>query len=146
MVESSDARRPDVPEVVVAVLRDQDRVLLCHRSPGRRWYPNVWDLPGGHVEPGERPAAALVRELAEELGIRVREPSPEPAARIRADDFDLRIWVLDTWAGPVRNLAPDEHDDLAWVDLDGLASRSMAHPQYLALLAAVLRGEVPAVS
>jgi len=100
MVESSDARRPDVPEVVVAVLRDQDRVLLCHRSPGRRWYPNVWDLPGGHVEPGERPAAALVRELAEELGIRVREPSPEPAARIRADDFDLRIWVLDTWAGP----------------------------------------------
>ncbi|WP_433427484.1 NUDIX hydrolase [Nonomuraea sp. CA-141351] len=36
--------------IVTAVLRDGDRVLLCHRSAGRRWYPDVWDLPGGHVE------------------------------------------------------------------------------------------------
>jgi 8-oxo-dGTP diphosphatase len=129
--------------VVVAVLRDGDRILLCHRSPGRRWYPNVWDLPGGHVEPGERPTAALVRELTEELGIQVREPSPEPFARIRTDEFDLRIWVLVSWAGPVCNLAPDEHDELAWVDLDGLASHDLAHLQYLSLLTAVLRDDVP---
>src|SRR5215469_16567881 len=38
--------------IVTAVLRDGDRVLLCHRSAGRRWYPDVWDLPGGHVEGG----------------------------------------------------------------------------------------------
>ncbi|GAA2693767.1 hypothetical protein GCM10010412_085480 [Nonomuraea recticatena] len=41
--------------IVTAVLRDGDRVLLCHRSAGRRWYPDVWDLPGGHVEEGEDP-------------------------------------------------------------------------------------------
>ncbi|WP_084685963.1 NUDIX domain-containing protein [Nonomuraea coxensis] len=54
---------------VTAVLRDGDRVLLCHRNAGRRWYPDVWDLPGGHVEEGEDPKESLVRELREELGI-----------------------------------------------------------------------------
>lgn len=55
-------------EAIVAGVMIQDgRILLCHRSPDRWWYPDVWDLPGGHVEPGETPAAALRRDL-EELG------------------------------------------------------------------------------
>ncbi|MGV9763186.1 NUDIX domain-containing protein [Micromonospora tulbaghiae] len=44
---------PGRVRIVTAVLRDGDRVLLCHRSAGRRHYPDVWDLPGGHVEEGE---------------------------------------------------------------------------------------------
>lgn len=48
--------------VVCAALVRDGRVLLGHRSPGRRSYPDVWDLPGGHVDGGETPAAALVRE------------------------------------------------------------------------------------
>ncbi|MEO3887774.1 NUDIX domain-containing protein [Nonomuraea sp. B5E05] len=49
--------------IVTAVLRDGDRVLLCHRSAGRRWNPDVWDLPGGHVEEGEDPKESLVLSL-----------------------------------------------------------------------------------
>ena len=40
--------------MVAGVLVRGTEVLLGHRSPGRRWYPDVWDLPGGHVEPGDQ--------------------------------------------------------------------------------------------
>ena len=55
--------------VVAAMLCRGRSVLLCHRSPGRLWYPDVWDLPGGHVEPGEHPGQRPARELSEELGV-----------------------------------------------------------------------------
>jgi hypothetical protein len=55
--------------VVAVILRQADRLLLCHRAPTRRWYPDVWDFPGGHVEPEERPEEALRREILEELGV-----------------------------------------------------------------------------
>ena len=48
---SNSAKGPLKARIVTALLRDGNRVLLCHRSPRRRWYPDVWDLPGGHVEP-----------------------------------------------------------------------------------------------
>jgi len=70
------APRPDV-EVVGAVLRDGDRLLLERRfdtSPA-----GLWDTPGGKLEPGETPAAALVRELREELGLVLADAGPEIA-------------------------------------------------------------------
>ena len=77
--------------IVAAVLREGDRVLLCHRSAGRRWYPDVWDLPGGHVDEGEDPKESLVRELRDELGITAPEPSSPPMHEIRTATFDIKI-------------------------------------------------------
>ena len=64
--------------VATAVLVNSDRVLLCHRHPNRSWYPNVWDVPGGHIEDAETPAEAVVRELREELGVTIRLNSTTP--------------------------------------------------------------------
>lgn len=47
----------------------EDKVLLERRPDDAKVYPGLWDTPGGHVEEGETPEAALVRELFEELGI-----------------------------------------------------------------------------
>lgn len=55
--------------VAAGLLRRGGRGLLLHRAPTRRWYPDCWDLPGGHVEGGETPDEALHRELLEELGV-----------------------------------------------------------------------------
>ena len=57
------------------ITRPDGSFLLGQRAPGT-FYPGYWEFPGGKVEPGETPAAALVRELDEELGIRVHALNP----------------------------------------------------------------------
>lgn len=55
--------------VVAAVIERDGLILIGQRKPGK-WHALKWEFPGGKVEPGEAPAAALARELDEELGIR----------------------------------------------------------------------------
>ncbi len=54
--------------VVAAVIERGGRILIAQRKAGAR-HPLKWEFPGGKVEPGEEPRAALARELREELGI-----------------------------------------------------------------------------
>jgi 8-oxo-dGTP diphosphatase len=111
-------------DVVAAAIVHNDKVLLCHRHPTRTWYPNVWDLPGGHVEVGEQRLDALARELREELTIEidltrvvsVLRHSPEPA-------LDIEVWAVLSWRGEIINAEPAEHDKIGWfkrVELDDL--------------------------
>lgn len=126
--------------VVAGVLVRADRVLLGHRSPERRWYPDVWDLPGGHVEPGESELQALARELREELGVRIDELSTVALARLRgpadvdAEAMELGIWCVRSWRGGPVNLCPDEHDRIGWFTASGLGGLALAHPGYAGLL------------
>ena len=130
-----------IHRVCAGALLGPSGVLLAHRSPHRPYYPECWDFPGGHVEPGESASAALRRELREEIGVEV-EVSGVPRLHIEepaADGgLDLRLWVLTTWAGEPRNLAPEEHDDLRWVVREELPTLRLAHPSYIALLEELL--------
>lgn len=128
-------------ECVAAILRRNGRLLLCHRHPDREWYPDTWDLPGGHVDPGERPEEALARELDEELGVVVSPPFGPWLAALHDDQLgiDLSIWLIDDWQGEVRNRAADEHDELRWVTADAYADLPLAHPSYLGLLDRAMR-------
>ncbi len=78
--------------------------------------PAYGNFPGGKVEPGERPEAALIRELAEELGIEVEEPclAPLTFASYAYDDFHLLmpLYVCRRWTGFV---AAREATALKWV-------------------------------
>ena len=64
-----------IPIAVAALVRD-GLVLLVHRHPSRRWYPDCWDLVGGHVDLGESPHQAVRRECREELDVDVHDPRP----------------------------------------------------------------------
>ena len=118
--------------VVAAALCRGGQVLLCHRAPDRRWYPNVWDLPGGHVDGGESPHAALVSELAEELAVDVliADVAAAPHFRWVDPELHLSVWRIDHWKGEPLNKALDEHDQIAWVDFTSALTLPLAHPAY----------------
>ncbi len=102
--------------VAACALIDADgRILLTQRPPGRVM-AGLWEFPGGKVEAGERPEQALIRELAEELGIRVAEAciAPLTFASHGYPDFHLLmpLYVCRRWEGIV---APQEGQNLAWV-------------------------------
>jgi 8-oxo-dGTP diphosphatase len=127
---------------VAALLVRDGRVLLCHRAAGRRWYPDVWDLPGGHVETGESPIEALGRELKEEVGIQIEAPGPE-LARVVESEFVMRICLVEGWAGDPVNASPAEHDDLAWFDASEASELTLAHGNYLSLIRNTLSARRP---
>lgn len=110
--------------------------MLCHRSPHRLWFPNVWDFPGGHVHAGEDPEHALRRELVEELGVELEDLGRGPVLRrIDAEaGLDLTLWVSRRWRATPMNRQPEEHDAIGWFKRDQLAGLSFADPSYLPLL------------
>lgn len=94
--------------VVAAALVDGDRrVLLQQRAPGRAM-AGLWEFPGGKVEDGETPEAALVRELAEELGIEVDPGALVPAcfasAALGEAHMVLLLYACRSWRGVPRPL------------------------------------------
>jgi 8-oxo-dGTP diphosphatase len=121
--------------VVGAVLVSGGRVLLCHRSRDREWFPDVWDLPGGHVDHSESPAEALARELDEELGIRIEPPSTPPDALLVGPDFDLSVWIITQWSGKATNRDAGEHDAIRWFAPADIATVPVAHSGYRSMLA-----------
>lgn len=89
--------------VVAAALVDADgRVLVQQRPPGTSM-AGLWEFPGGKIEPGETPEAALVRELHEELGIVVDHTCLAPAAFASEALGDrhllLLLYALRKWTG-----------------------------------------------
>jgi len=127
-------------EVVVGALLRDGQVLLAHRSPEKRAYPGVWDLPGGVIEEGETELEALSRELNEELGVQIATSSTSHLVRLSAGPVDqpaqLSAWLVRAWEGTPVNAAPEEHDDIRWFDLQELPV--MAHALVReALIAAV---------
>jgi 8-oxo-dGTP pyrophosphatase MutT (NUDIX family) len=124
--------------VVAAALCRGDRVLLVHRSPHREWYPACWDLPGGHVEPGEQPRRALERELREELSIETVVQGPV-LAQVRGSDFRMDVWAISSWHGAPANQAPEEHDALDWFNEHELGSLQLSDPRLQMVVRAAIR-------
>ena len=90
-------------------------MLLQQRPPGRR-LPGLWEFPGGKLEEGETPEAALIRELAEELGIATETACLAPAVfasdRIGERPLLLLLFVCRKWRGQPR---PLHASGLRWV-------------------------------
>jgi len=127
-----------IPIAVAVVVRD-GLVLMVHRHPLRRWYPDCWDLVGGHVDSSESPQQAVSRECLEELGIDVHDPLPIPMT-VSDPTLDMHAFLVTRWEGEPVNAAPDEHDDLRWFRPPDLADLKIAHPASLSSIVSAVRG------
>lgn len=90
--------------VAAAIIDPQGRVLVQQRPPGKPM-AGLWEFPGGKVDPGENPEAALARELHEELGIEVDRSALVPASfaseALGARHLLLLLYLLRDWQGEV---------------------------------------------
>jgi 8-oxo-dGTP diphosphatase len=102
--------------VAAVALIDQDRRVLIAQRPQGKTLAGLWEFPGGKVELDERPEAALIRELREELGIAVEEAclAPFTFASFAYPDFHLLmpLYICRRWTGFV---AARENQTLKWV-------------------------------
>jgi 8-oxo-dGTP diphosphatase len=101
--------------VAVALVDADNRLLLAQRPPGKQ-LAGLWEFPGGKVDQGERPEEALIRELAEELGIKVEAAclAPLTFASHAYDEFHLLmpLYICRKWDGFVE---AREAQTLKWV-------------------------------
>ena len=98
----ADAAKPIILVAAVALIDTDVRVLLAARPAGKH-LAGMWEFPGGKVQPGETPEAALIRELDEELGIGTHESclAPFTFASHSYEDFHLLmpLYLCRKWQG-----------------------------------------------
>lgn len=122
---SSSPPKKLVLVVAAALIDGQRRVLLARRPPGKAM-AGLWEFPGGKVDAGETPEAALARELREELSVEVDEAdlSPVAFASHSYDKFHLLmpLYACRRWRG---DPSPQEGQELAWASAGELAAFEM---------------------
>ena len=112
------------------------KLLLGLRSNDKTYYPNTWDVFGGHCESGETVERALIREFVEELGVTpVRykylgafdEPNPETYGK-----GQHHLYTVYSWEGEPSNLS-NEHQLIQWFTLDESTRLELASTNYIEL-------------
>jgi mutator protein MutT len=125
------------------VLVVDGRVLLERRRTDAHVYPDYWDIPGGHLQPGEAPAQALVREMQEEIGISIDDcflgvvQEDRDHERTAGRVYRHYVYVVNRFRG-----VPEarERQRLQWWPLDAALTADTLNP----LAAEALRGFVAA--
>lgn len=113
-------------QVVAAIIRKGNKILATQRGYGA--FKDGWEFPGGKIEPGETPKTALLREIEEELAVRVAVG--EPVAHIEYDYPEFHLSMDCFWAEIISGepvlkehqaakwLSGEELDSVAWLPAD----------------------------
>ena len=115
--------------VAACALIDADgRVLITERPVGKSM-AGLWEFPGGKSEAGERPEETVIREIAEELGVVIKEAclAPFTFASYSYPEFDLLmpLFLCRRWEGIPQ---PHENQNIAWVKPKDLAMNPTRYP------------------
>ena len=100
------------------ILLCDKKILLGKRRTDLKFYPNVWDIIGGHMEDNETPEQTLLRELREELGVTPTHSIPIGVFHFSdtsaSEDYEYHIYLVTEWRGTPRNIADDQHSEVSW--------------------------------
>jgi 8-oxo-dGTP diphosphatase len=104
--------------VVAGIIRREGKILLARRAPHKPM-PGKWEFPGGKVEEGESPQAALEREIYEEFGVRIEVDDffSQNLHDYGAFKIELDAYFADWIDG---DFSLTDHDAIAWVRREDL--------------------------
>lgn len=107
--------------VHVYLVNPEGRFLIQKRSMRKELYPGAWDVTGGAVLAGETSLQGALREVEEELGLRLEPEALAFIARLKCPDHFVDIWLGRTQAR-IEEMTPqpEEVDDLRYVSAEGL--------------------------
>ena len=117
------------------ILINKGKVLLLLRSDKSRWMPGVYGPPGGHVDPGETPKQAAVRETFEESGLTVNTADLELLLQRTKHDFGvIYYYITDKFTGDGVSLSY-EHKGFTWANWEKIEKLDTTfEPDVLALI------------
>lgn len=125
-------------EVVAAAIFNDGLILACRRAPGKA-AAGRWEFPGGKVEDGEDPRAALRRELLEELSVDVEIGELVNRAPTEVGELIIDLATYDATLSDGRPLRSTDHDLLGWFTIDELVGLEWATPDLPAVAALIQR-------
>lgn len=120
----------NVIEVVCALIEREGRLLIAQRPPHKP-LPLKWEFPGGKVELTEEPAAALIREIREELGCELTDLQPLVSSLHHYDSVSVRMLPFIARLAPGSpEPHPAEHLEIRWIAPEALAALDLAAADY----------------
>lgn len=125
-------------ECAAAFIVKDNFILLGKRSSRREFYPDVWDVFGGHRKSSETIEDALRRELREELGIVLMRwkflLTVEDSNFVQQNPIKYHIYLITAYEGEPENLQPEEHEFIRWCSFEEALNLPFAHPLYVELI------------
>ena len=105
-------------EVTAAIIRDNEKILICQRPKGKNC-ELLWEFPGGKIEPDETGEQCIIREIQEELGVTIHVTKKFTDVIYEYPDrtVHLLFYLAEIESG---NLVCKEHNALAWISKEDI--------------------------
>jgi len=127
----SKERNKAIPAAYLILKKDGEILLM--RRQGSGYYDNWYSVPAGHIEAGELPIDGLIREVKEELGIKLFKKDllfVHSMYRTKHDETGDRVdyfFITSQWSGEIKNTEPHKCDDVRWFSVNALPNKMMHH-------------------
>lgn len=109
---------------VKALVVKDNKYLFVKRAADSSFFPGLWDLPGGKVEPGEELGKALAREVREETGLSIEPNKTMQEFLVTEKATDIKLTVFSTKLFPGKVKLSKDHSAFAWLSKEELKGRA----------------------